>query len=54
MHHMIDLFSYPEMVLLSNVTEFFQQRSIPYDPEYLFGDCQVCFQLNDTRHHYWL
>ena len=21
MHHMIDLFSYPEMVLLSNVTE---------------------------------
>lgn len=44
MHHMIDLFSYPEMVLLSNVTEFFQRRSIPYDPEYLFGDCQQAVQ----------
>ncbi|XP_058940914.2 5'-nucleotidase domain-containing protein 3 [Pocillopora verrucosa] len=44
MHHMIDLFSYPEMVLISNVIEFFQQRGIPYDPEYLFRDCQQAVQ----------
>lgn len=25
--------------------QFFQQRGIPYDPEYLFGDCQVGYQL---------
>lgn len=44
MHHMIDLFSYPEMVLLSNVIEFFQQKGIPYDPEYLFRDCEQAVQ----------
>lgn len=44
MHHMIDLFSYPEMVLLSNVIEFFQHKEIPYDPEYLFRDCQQAVQ----------
>ncbi|XP_068694165.1 5'-nucleotidase domain-containing protein 2-like isoform X3 [Montipora foliosa] len=44
MQHMIDLFSYPEMVLLSNVIEFFQHKGIPYDPEYLFRDCQQAVQ----------
>ncbi|EDO41423.1 predicted protein, partial [Nematostella vectensis] len=38
-HHMIDMFSYPEMCLLSNVTEYFNQNGIPYDPENLFRDC---------------
>ncbi|KAK3732901.1 hypothetical protein QZH41_012678, partial [Actinostola sp. cb2023] len=39
MHHMIDMFSYPEMCLLSNVAEFLQQKEIPFDPENLFQDC---------------
>ncbi|PIK36877.1 putative 5'-nucleotidase domain-containing protein 3 [Apostichopus japonicus] len=35
---LIDLFSIPEMTLLGNVTEYLEQRGIPYDSEYLFSD----------------
>ena len=33
MHHMIDLFSYPEMVLLSNVIEVMLKR----------GELSICY-----------
>ncbi|KAF7495408.1 5'-nucleotidase domain-containing protein 3 [Sarcoptes scabiei] len=38
MKQLNDLFSVPEMCLLSNVTEYFIQNNIPYYPEILYHD----------------
>jgi hypothetical protein len=42
MIQLADLFSVPEMYLLSTVTEFFNRSHIDYHPEILFRDVQVC------------
>ncbi|CAM1332795.1 NT5DC3 (predicted) [Pycnogonum litorale] len=42
-----DLFSVPEMVLLSNVTEFFEKNNIPYHPQILFQD--VKFSVSEIH-----
>ncbi|CAG2162305.1 unnamed protein product [Oppiella nova] len=41
MKQLNDLFSVPEICLLSNVTEYFIKNNIPYHPEILFNDTQV-------------
>lgn len=41
MKQLNDLFSVPEICLLSNVTEYFKNNSINYHPEILFYDVQV-------------
>lgn len=41
MKQLNDLFSVPEISLLSNVTEYFIQNSVSYCPEILFNDVQV-------------
>lgn len=41
MKQLNDLFSVPEMCLLSNVTEFFIQNSIEFDPYIIFQDVTV-------------
>lgn len=41
MKQLNDLFSVPEMCLLSNTTEFFIQNSIPFYPEILYHDVTV-------------
>ncbi|XP_077988251.1 5'-nucleotidase domain-containing protein 3-like [Glandiceps talaboti] len=38
LRQMMDLFSIPEMTLLANIIEYFSEKNIPYDPEYLFVD----------------
>lgn len=42
MKQLNDLFSVPEICLLSNVTEYFIQNNIPYYPEILYHDVTVC------------
>ncbi|XP_060063842.1 5'-nucleotidase domain-containing protein 3-like [Ylistrum balloti] len=44
MHQLVDLFAVPEMTLLADVTEFFMQKEIPYDPEYVFYDVRSAVQ----------
>ncbi|KAL5004234.1 hypothetical protein ScPMuIL_017690 [Solemya velum] len=44
MHQMVDLFAPPEMNLISNVTQFFIENNIPYDPEYVFYDVRTAVQ----------
>ena len=41
MKQLNDLFSVPEICLLSNVTEYFIQNNIPYYPEILCHDVMV-------------
>ena len=41
MKQLNDLFSVPEMCLLSNVTEYFIQNNISYYPEILYHDVTV-------------
>lgn len=36
-----DLFSVPEISLLCNVAEYFENEQINYDPEILFRDVKV-------------
>ena len=45
MKQLNDLFSVPEMCLLSNVTEYFLQQNIPFCSEILYHDVTVsaCF-----------
>ena len=47
MKQLNDLFSVPEMCLISNVTEYFIQNNIPYYPEILYHDVTVI--LESTR-----
>ncbi|GAB6018545.1 hypothetical protein CHUAL_000240 [Chamberlinius hualienensis] len=44
MQHLNDLFSLPEINLVSNVTEYFESHSIPYNPEVLFWDVRNAVQ----------
>lgn len=44
MQHLNDLFSVPEMTLMSNVTEYFESQHIPYHPEILFWDVRNAVQ----------
>ncbi|RWS12067.1 nucleotidase domain-containing protein 3 [Dinothrombium tinctorium] len=44
MKQLIDLFSVPEICLLANVTEYFNQNNISYHPEILFYDVQNAVQ----------
>nr|KAG5698473.1 hypothetical protein BaRGS_022003 [Batillaria attramentaria] len=44
MHQMIDLFAIPEITLLSQITEYFFQNNIVYDPEYVFYDIRNTVQ----------
>ncbi|KAH9370900.1 hypothetical protein HPB48_019735 [Haemaphysalis longicornis] len=49
MKQLNDLFSVPEICLLSNVTEYFERHNIAYNPEILFFDiqgrlCKVCMR----------
>lgn len=41
MIQLADLFSVPEMYLMSTVTEFFNRNHIDYHPEILFRDVKV-------------
>lgn len=41
MKQLNDLFSVPEICLLSNVTEYFEKQNIAYHPEILSHDVQV-------------
>lgn len=41
MTQLADLFSVPEMSLLCNITEFFEQNNIHFHPEILFQDVKV-------------
>lgn len=38
MHQLVDMFAAPEMNLITNVTDYFIEHNIPYDPEYVFYD----------------
>ncbi|XP_070538343.1 5'-nucleotidase domain-containing protein 3-like [Ptychodera flava] len=38
LRQMMDMFSIPEMTLLANIIEYFTEKNIPYDPEYLYID----------------
>lgn len=42
MVQLADLFSVPEINLLCNVSEYFQQQRLDYHPEILFSDVKVC------------
>lgn len=42
MKQLVDLFSLPEVGLLSNVTEYFYQNKIAFDADSLFRDVQAC------------
>lgn len=44
MKQLNDLFSVPEICLLSNVTEYFMKNNISYNPEILFYDVQNAVQ----------
>jgi hypothetical protein len=46
MIQLADLFSVPEMYLLSTVTDFFHRHHIDYHPEILFRDVQVSLREN--------
>lgn len=41
MVHLIDLFSPPETMLLSNTIEYFCQKQIAFDSEYVYWDVWV-------------
>lgn len=41
MVQLADLFSVPEISLLCNVAEYFEQEKINYHPEILFSDVKV-------------
>jgi len=41
MHQFVDIFTIPEISLISQVIEFFQSNAIAYDPEYVFWDVRV-------------
>lgn len=41
MVQLADLFSVPEMSLLCNIAEYFEQHDIHYHPEILFQDVKV-------------
>lgn len=38
LHHYVDLFCLPEISLLASLIQFFVDRDIKFDPEYLFAD----------------
>ncbi len=38
LHHFVDLFCLPEVSLLSSLTQFFIDRDIHFNPEYIFAD----------------
>ncbi|KAK3095894.1 hypothetical protein FSP39_020452 [Pinctada imbricata] len=44
MYQLVDLFAPPEMILLTNITDFFLDNNIPYDPEYVFHDVRSSVQ----------
>ncbi|XP_071085727.1 5'-nucleotidase domain-containing protein 3-like [Haliotis cracherodii] len=44
MHQLVDLFALPEVTLISNITEYFVQNNITYDPEYVFYDVRNAVQ----------
>lgn len=44
MYQLVDLFAPPEMTLLCNLTDFFMENGIPYDPEYVFHDVRSAVQ----------
>ena len=41
MIQLADLFSVPEIVLLCNLTDYFSNRNVDYDPAILFRDVKV-------------
>ncbi|CAH1781018.1 unnamed protein product, partial [Owenia fusiformis] len=44
MHQLMDLFALPEVTLLSNITQYFNEKNIAYDPEYVFYDVRNAVQ----------
>lgn len=56
MVQLADLFSVPEINLLCNVSEYFQQQKLNYHPEILFSDVKVCTLFakpNLPKAHAW-
>ncbi|KAL4220609.1 5'-nucleotidase domain-containing protein 3 [Mactra antiquata] len=54
MHQLVDMFAPPEMNLITNVTDYFLENGIPYDPEYVFYDIRNAVQSVHTSgviHH---
>ncbi|KAF6040466.1 NT5DC3 [Bugula neritina] len=48
MHQFVDIFTIPEISLISQVIEFFQSNAIAYDPEYVFWDVRSSVQSIHT------
>ncbi|KAK3730223.1 hypothetical protein RRG08_034968 [Elysia crispata] len=48
MHQMIDLFALPEVTLISQITSYFIENNISYDPEYVFYDIRNTVQSLHT------
>ncbi|XP_052784344.1 5'-nucleotidase domain-containing protein 3-like isoform X2 [Mya arenaria] len=44
MHQLVDMFAPPEMNLITNITDYFIENNIPYDPEYVFYDVRNAVQ----------
>ncbi|XP_065223203.1 5'-nucleotidase domain-containing protein 3 isoform X2 [Planococcus citri] len=52
MYQLADLFSVPEMSLLCNISEYFEQNQIHYHPEILFQDVKTCVGLSHVKMHH--
>ncbi|XP_060583204.1 5'-nucleotidase domain-containing protein 3-like [Ruditapes philippinarum] len=48
MVQLVDMFAPPEMNLITNVTDYFIENNIPYDPEYVFYDIRNAVQSVHT------
>jgi hypothetical protein len=54
MVHLIDMFSPPQTLLLANTIEYFHQKQIPFDPEYVYWDIHVSRStLSQMIHLFW-
>lgn len=51
MVQLADLFSVPEINLLCNVSQYFQQQQLNYHPEILFSDVKVRSLKMTTFHN---
>ncbi|XP_053404307.1 5'-nucleotidase domain-containing protein 3-like isoform X2 [Mercenaria mercenaria] len=48
LYQLVDMFAPPEMNLITNVTDYFIEKNIPYDPEYVFYDIRTAVQSVHT------
>lgn len=53
MKQFMDIFSLPEMTLLSCVNDYFMKHNIDYEPVHLYKDVKVSWE-NAQRYYYTL